>query len=112
MEMEATDFLVKVSPFVWTWWRQRYRVPMKCLFVIIGKGDVTYRGLDGKGISGDGIIVGGEIAGITRYFSGCIGATYQQVKFDPGQIAGTNLPFDIDASRVLVYARIGIGFGM
>jgi hypothetical protein len=111
MKLKATDILFKINPFVWTWTKPSDGRPDKCLFLIIGSGDASYRDDIGDGFEGSGMIYGLEWAGISKYVSVSFGATYQSITFDPTTIAEWTFP-ETKAKRFLLYTRLGIGFGV
>jgi hypothetical protein len=112
MKLKATDILFKVNPFVWTWTKPSDGRPDKCLFLILGSGDVSYQDNVGDGFDGSGMIYGLEWAGISKYVSVSIGATYQSIKYDTTTLFGIDIPYQVKAKRFLLYTRLGIGFGV
>lgn len=112
MKLKATDILFKVNPFFWGWKKPTNGRPAKCLFLIVGKGDMTYRDNINEGFDGSGIIYGLEWAGISKYVSFGIGATYQNITYDKARLFATNFTSDLKASRFMMYMSLGLGYGM
>jgi hypothetical protein len=111
MELKATDILFKINPFFWSWAKPTNGIPAKCLFLIVGNGDATYLDKVEDGFEGSGTIYGLEWAGISKYVSFSVGATYQNIKF--GSTTLSDIDFhEANAKRFLMYMRLGLGFGM
>jgi hypothetical protein len=111
MKLKATDVLFKINPFVWSWANRSDGRPDKCLFLILGSGSAEYRDDIGDGFEGSGMIYGLEWAGISKYLSLSLGATYQSITFDRTTIGKWTFP-ETQAGRFLMYVRMGLGYGL
>jgi hypothetical protein len=112
MKLKATDILFKVNPFFWGWTKPTNGRPAKCLFLIVGTSDLTYRDKINEGFDGSGMIYGLEWAGISKYVSFSFGATYQNITYDKARLFGRNFTADMKATRFLMYGTLGFGYGM
>ena len=111
MKLKATDILFKLNPAFWKWIKPVDGNPDNCLFLIIGKGDVSYRDSTGDGFDGSGTIYGLEWAAIAKYVSFSFGATSQNITYETTRLFGIDIPHEVKASRFMIYARMGFGYG-
>jgi hypothetical protein len=112
MKLKATDILFKLNPIFWSWSNPASGKAAKCLFVIVGTGNVTYKDKIKEGFEGSGMIYGLEWAGIAKYASFSIGMTLQKITYDKGRLFGTNFSTDLKASRFIMYTSFGLGYGI
>ncbi|MDD4051646.1 MAG: hypothetical protein PHR28_07095 [candidate division Zixibacteria bacterium] len=112
MKLKATDILFKMNPAFWKWSKPKGGRPAKCLFLILGNGDVSYRDNVGDGFEGSGIIYGLEWAGISKYVSVSFGATYQDITYDTTRLFSIDIPYEVKAKRFMLYVRMGLGYGV
>jgi hypothetical protein len=111
MKLTASDILFKINPAIWKWTKPINGRPAKPLFLILGKGDASYRDKIGEGFDGSGIIYGLEWAGISKYVSFSIGATYQDITYNKVKLFGTNFSSKVKANRFIMYFTLGLGYG-
>ena len=111
MKLKSTDILFKINPVFWKWAHPKDGNAAKCLFLVLGSGDASYRDNYGDGFDGSGIIYGLELATISKYSSLNIGATYQSIQYETTRLFGIDIPFEVKAKRFLMYVRLGLGYG-
>ena len=114
MKLKSSEFLFKVNPAVWNWFKpsKDVRGVSRCLFLILGNSDTEYRDNVGDGFDGSGKLYGLEIAGMNRYVSFSFGATYQTITYETTRLFSIDIPYQTKASRFLMYMRMGLGFGV
>jgi hypothetical protein len=112
MKLKATDILFKLNPIFWSWSKPANGKAAKCLFVIVGSGNVTYKDKINEGFEGSGMIYGLEWAGIAKYASFNIGMTLQKLTYDKARLFSTNFTSDLKASRFIMYTSFGLGYGI
>ncbi len=112
MKLKATDMLFKVNPFFWSWSQHEALKPSKCMFVIVGTGDVTYKDKINEGFEGSGMIYGLEYAAIAKYATFSFGMTFQQITYDKARLFNENFPANLKASRFILYSSLGLGYGI
>jgi hypothetical protein len=112
MKLKATDVLFKINPFIWTWPKSTNGKPANCLFLVFGNGDVSYRDNIGDGFEGSGPIYGLEWATISKYANFSLGATSQNITYDSVRLFHIDIPYEVKASRFMMYVRLGLGYGM
>lgn len=112
MKLKAKDMLFKVNPFFWGWSQQEALKPSKCMFFIVGTGDVEYKDKINEGFEGSGMIYGLEYAAIAKYATFSFGMTFQQITYDKARLFGTNFNADLKASRFILFTSLGLGYGI
>ena len=112
MDLKATDLLFKINPIFWKWAKPTTGRPGASLFLVFGNGDVEYRDNVDDGFDGSGMIYGLEVGAVNKYASFSVGMTYQTITYDTITLWDIDVPYEVKASRFLLYTRLGIGFGI
>lgn len=110
MKLKESKYLFKINPAFWSWGKQNNKDD-RCLFLVLGSGNVKYEANAANRFSGTGMVLGIEMASMRKYVSGSIGVTYQMITFDPTTFEGMNIPSKSKANRFMLYMRIGLGYG-
>ncbi len=112
MKFKSTEIAFKLNPFVWTWTGSNTNQPYKCLFLVYGTSDVSYRDDVNDGWKGNGTLYGIEYAMISKIFSADVGVVVQKIEYDEITLVDPDLPLSYDASHIMVYMHIAAGIGM
>lgn len=111
MDYDFEDKAVKFNPFFWVKSKTKNGLNL-AYFIILGKGNVTYKDGVGDGFAGVSRIWGFEVVIVRRFVTAGASIKKYSINFDGGNIFGIPFYTHFDGSQVQIQIHMAVGLGI